>query len=322
MHKIKEMLHMDDSDKKTTTAHATHSTNTTNTTTHHDADLKNAHHDEHKVHHDEKKVVHEQHHDTTKVHHADLHATEKIKEGKVVKEHIKEVEVHQVQPVIHREREQREIHHVVQPEREVLVSPTEKVHVEKSINLGERHVESTLKSDHARGIAPRVESSKQVEVERQHQDMPTKVEEHVHKVVEEHIHPVVYREVLKPKVTQETQHMYETVKEKPIETYEVRDIKGSNASSLGLAEREFLEKTIRADTPIGTGVTPATQLRTSTTTTTASTTTAPVVASQSVAYDAALQAPAHGHSKADLQKISEKNHEKHAKEHKNTHQVV
>jgi hypothetical protein len=67
------------------------------------------------------------------------------------------------------------------------------------------------------------------------------VEEHVHKVVEEHVHPVIYKEVLRPKVLEETQHIYETVKESPIETYKVKDIGGERGlhEKLIEAEREF-----------------------------------------------------------------------------------
>jgi len=141
-----------------------------------------------------------------------------------VKEKVKEVELHKVQPVIHREREQKEIRHVVQPHKEYEVKDTKIKHREKDIHVGVREADSTLETSRSLGEAPRLESSvKHLGKERQHQELPAVVEECVHKRVEEHIHPVIYKETLKPTVLEETHHIYETVKERPVETFEVRE---------------------------------------------------------------------------------------------------
>jgi hypothetical protein len=166
-----------------------------------------------------------------------------VDEGKIIKEKIKEVELHKVQPVIHRDREQKEIRHVVEPHQQFEVKDTHIAHREKDIDLGVRREASSLETSRSIGSAPQMESSREIlATERQHQELPTKLEEHVHRKVEEHIHPVIYKETLKPKVTEEVHHLYETVKEKPIETYEVKDVRVHGDGSLNNAERAFFQE--------------------------------------------------------------------------------
>jgi hypothetical protein len=175
--------------------------------------------------------------------HDDGTVREQLAEAPIVKESIKEVELHKVQPIIHREREQKEIRHVVEPHKEFKVRETEIHHQDRDINLGVRHEHSTLESKRAAGHAPSIEASREfLGKECQHQDLPVKIDEHVHRKVETHVHPVIYKEVLKPKVTEETHHIYEKVKESPIETYEVRSVERETGEGLREAEREFFAK--------------------------------------------------------------------------------
>jgi len=169
---------------------------------------------------------------------------EVVADAPVVKTTVKEVELHKVQPIIHRDREQKEIRHVVEPHKEFKVRDTEIHHQDRDINLGTRREDSTLHSKRSAGHAPKLESSREfLGKECQHQDLPVKIDEHVHRKVETHVHPVIYKEVLKPKVTEETHHIYEKVKEVPIETYEVKDIKSrGSGEKLREAEREFFAK--------------------------------------------------------------------------------
>jgi hypothetical protein len=167
---------------------------------------------------------------------------EVVSEPAVVKEVVKPVELHKIQPVVHREREQREIRHVVEPVQKFEVDQTKVIHRERDINLGVRRDHSTLETSRAVGHAPHLESTREIDsIDRQHQDLPVRVEEHVHKVVEEHVHPVIYKEVLKPKVLEETHHIYETVQESPVETYKVKEHGGERGlrDKLLEAEREF-----------------------------------------------------------------------------------
>jgi hypothetical protein len=123
-----------------------------------------------------------------------------VSDTPIVKELVQPVELHKVQPVIHREREQKEIRHVYEPHKEYVVQDTEIIHADRDIDLGVRVEPSTLETTRSVG-APHIEPTRElVGIERQHQDLPVRVEEHVHKVVEEHVHPVIYKEVLRPKV--------------------------------------------------------------------------------------------------------------------------
>eukprot|EP01087_Luapelamoeba_hula_P015800 TRINITY_DN476_c0_g1_i1.p1 TRINITY_DN476_c0_g1~~TRINITY_DN476_c0_g1_i1.p1 ORF type:complete len:970 (-),score=243.89 TRINITY_DN476_c0_g1_i1:22-2802(-) len=168
---------------------------------------------------------------------------------KVIKESVKEVELHKVQPIVHREREQREIRHVVQPIAKHEVMDTEIVRKEKEFDLGTRSETSTMEVSRNIGHSPRIESSREYTgKETKHQELPTQVEEHVFRKIEEHVHPVVYKETLKPMVTEETHHVYETVKERPIETWTYRQGEVSAESSadqsrdLASAEQSFFDE--------------------------------------------------------------------------------
>jgi len=145
--------------------------------------------------------------------------------------------------VIHRNREQKEIRHIVEPHKKTKIKDTKIHHRERDIDLGVRREASTLETSRDIGTAPHIEASREfLGRERQQQELPVRIEEHVHRKVEEHIHPVIYKEVLKPKVTEETHHIYEKVKERPIETYEVKDIAHSHGEGLREAEREFFNR--------------------------------------------------------------------------------
>eukprot|EP01087_Luapelamoeba_hula_P009955 TRINITY_DN25_c0_g1_i6.p1 TRINITY_DN25_c0_g1~~TRINITY_DN25_c0_g1_i6.p1 ORF type:complete len:413 (+),score=102.59 TRINITY_DN25_c0_g1_i6:125-1363(+) len=281
MHKIKEMLHKDDDDKKIEHKDHKHA--------HEHKDLKHSHdhvhereiiregaphththtttttvHEHGRDHHDKMKMSGEKHiyHERETMRGGDLYregadptlnreiASEcrhdggveraRVAEDAIVKEKIKEVELHKVQPVIHREREQKEIRHVVEAHKKLEVHDTKVLHKEREIDLGTRREASTLETSRDMH-APVIEASREmIGRETKHQELPTQVEEHVHRKVIEHVHPVIYKETLKPKVTEETHHIYETVKEKPIETYEVKELRTRDmGSGLADAERSF-----------------------------------------------------------------------------------
>jgi len=315
MHKIKEMLHKDsDSDSNKHIKEDKHHKSHDHVV--HDAKL----HEKHTFH--ETKVVdgdnlnYKQGVDPTLNRDVNVHqhsggiTKERVGEAKIVKEQVKEVELHKVQPVIHRDREQKEIRHIVEPHKEVEVHDTKIEHKEKDINLGTRHEASTIEPTRSVGVAPKIQSTREVQIDRQHQDLPVQVQEHVHKKVEEHIHPVIYKEILKPKVTEETHHLYETVKETPVETYEIRDVQAhGDTHSIHTAERQFLE---RHSGVVGQHVaTPASVNAGHVMRQGDVAYVTPVVATNSVAYDAALNA-----TNPKIAKDAHKHEEKHDMKHK------
>ncbi len=112
-------------------------------------------------------------------------------------ERVKEVDVHTVQPVVHRDREQTEIRQVVQPLHETEVKPTDVRTKATHAELGTRveaptGVPTPLEGERQLGAAPQVESKKEfMKSELRTEERPAVVEETVHKKIVEQVQPVV-----------------------------------------------------------------------------------------------------------------------------------
>jgi uncharacterized protein YbdZ (MbtH family) len=121
----------------------------------------------------------------------------------------------EIQPVIHRDREQLEIREEVQPIYEKTVRPT--VIEERQLNAEIRE-EVRLGSMPVIAEGPR--ASVFVEAEKREAFMHAPiVEEVVHKKIIEEVQPVIHREVLAPKIINERQDIYEKIVEAPTVTY-------------------------------------------------------------------------------------------------------
>jgi len=154
-------------------------------------------------------------------------SVQRIEKPTVVHEKILPSQLTEVQPVVHIDREQTEVHKVVQPLKERDIAPTQVQHVQ----LPAQHLESrasdaqfqtqyraasNLHSDTT--VAPTATSF----VER----APV-VHENVHKRVVEEVQPVLYKETFQPTVIEAVKPIYENIVEAPIlsqETLPVRDL--------------------------------------------------------------------------------------------------
>lgn len=134
----------------------------------------------------------------------------------VVQEVIKPGLREEIQPVIHRDREQLEIREELQPIYEKTVRPT----IVEQMELAPE-----MKPEVRLGAAPIIaegpRSSTFVEAEQREKFVKAPiVEETVHKKIVEEVQPVIHREVLAPKVIQEVQPIYEKIVEAPQVKYE------------------------------------------------------------------------------------------------------
>jgi hypothetical protein len=149
----------------------------------------------------------------------------------VVQEVIKPGLREEIQPVIHRDREQLEIREEIQPIYEKSVQPT---------IVEERQLAPEFRPEVRTGAMPVIaEGPKQsVFVEQEHLETfvkPTIVEETVHKKIIEEVQPVIHRETIQPRLIREVQPIYEKVIEAPVVTYETLPARYTTATTIAAA---------------------------------------------------------------------------------------
>jgi hypothetical protein len=142
----------------------------------------------------------------------------------VIQEHIHPVEKIEVQPILHRQRQQMEVHQIMQPisEREVLPAVVQEVElspqyigdfVENDTASKELYVEGATKYE----SAVDVDGVRRIKVFKE----PI-VEETIRKTIIEEVQPVIHKETIAPVVIKETLPLYEKVVEAPVIVQEER----------------------------------------------------------------------------------------------------
>jgi len=144
----------------------------------------------------------------------------------VVQEVIKPGVREEIQPVIHREREQLELREEILPIYEKSVQPT---------IVEERQLAPEIRPELRLGAMPVMQPGPvgSVVTEREHVETvmrPAIVEEVVHKKIIEEVQPVIHRETIAPRVIRETKPIYEKVIEAPVVTYETLPARYTSAS--------------------------------------------------------------------------------------------
>jgi hypothetical protein len=133
----------------------------------------------------------------------------------IVKETIVPQQVTQVQPVIHRDREQVEVHKIMQPLHERDIAPTQVQHatlpqeVRQPVRMPDTQFQEQYR---AAPIQPQTVYTPAQTTTVQKQPI---VEETVHRKIIEEVQPVLYKEVVRPTVIQQTRPIYETFVESP-----------------------------------------------------------------------------------------------------------
>jgi len=133
----------------------------------------------------------------------------------VIQEVIKPGVKEEIQPIVHREREQLEIREELLPIYEKSVRPTV---------FEERNLPAEYRPEIRTGMMPTMQPgpSGSCVVETEHREavmLNPIVEETVHKKVIEEVVPVIHRETIVPKVVKEVKPIYEKVYETPEVSY-------------------------------------------------------------------------------------------------------
>jgi len=127
----------------------------------------------------------------------------------VIHERIRKEEVEEIQPIIHREHEQLEVHQILQPMVEQIVQPTviqERILVAETRPLVHR-------GGYMGSVAPVATSD--VQSFRKVVEKPAIIVDVERRKVLEEIQPVVYKEILQPTIIRETRDIYEKIIEAP-----------------------------------------------------------------------------------------------------------
>jgi len=138
-----------------------------------------------------------------------------------------------IQPVIHREREQTEVHQVTQPLFEREVCP---VIVENAVLPTEVRPTTMMQQQQVRAM-PQLSTQVIAPTQRQVMECPARIEETIHKTVINEITPVVHKETIQPHLINETRPIYEKIVEAPTFLTEVRPVQqllpGQESSLMG-----------------------------------------------------------------------------------------
>jgi len=140
---------------------------------------------------------------------------ERVEKAPVIQEVIKPGVVEEIQPVIHREREQLEIKEELQPIYETTVRPT---------IVEQRQLAPEVRPEIRVGNLPVIAEGPRSSTVIQDTQVNTVVrapivEETVHKKIIEEIQPVIHRETIAPKVIHERKDIYEKIVEPPTVSY-------------------------------------------------------------------------------------------------------
>jgi hypothetical protein len=142
---------------------------------------------------------------------------EKKERAPVIQETVLPEERVEIQPIIHREREQLEVHQVVQPMREkdivatevrTLVRPAETRQEirESDLEFQRKYQDEVLRYKSGLNVQP---------VKHERFEKPPIIEEVIRKKVIEEVQPIIYRETIRPVIIQETLPIYEKIVEAP-----------------------------------------------------------------------------------------------------------
>jgi len=181
---------------------------------------------------------------------------EKVERPLIVRETIMPQEKIEVQPIIHREREQLEIHEVVQPMHERDIAPTSMrtATLPAQIRTDVRESDANFQTQYRAATTRYASDVETMGVQRELVNKAPILEEHISRKIIEEIQPILYKETITPTIIEETQPVYERIVEAPImyeETRQTVDLgtkilsqpqMTTQFSNLGLNEQNVIHK--------------------------------------------------------------------------------
>jgi len=169
-----------------------------------------------------------------------------IQDPAVVKETIRERELEEVQPILHREVEQPIIKKVTAPMSETRNIAEEQIYVRAAPEFREISAGGLLPEQQAL-LAQRELPESQRFVTRENVVLPTKVQEVVKEKIIEEVQPVIYREVNVPRTIHVEKDIYEKQVLPPRVVHEVRPM-GTFTAPLASQNAQFTSSTTAAYT--------------------------------------------------------------------------
>jgi hypothetical protein len=170
----------------------------------------------------------------TQHHHAPT-IVERVEKPVIVQETILPSERTEVQPIVHRDIEQTEVHHVLQPMRERDFAPTAVQHVTLPAQVYENAPTFQVRE------APKIFSETHVApTTREQYERAPLIEETIHKKVIEEVQPILYKEVVRPTVIEATKPIYERIVQAPVVLEETREILDLGTKSIPMGQQPMM----------------------------------------------------------------------------------
>jgi len=162
---------------------------------------------------------------------------EKLEKPTIVRETILPQEKIEVQPIIHREREQLEVHEVVQPMHERDIAPTSVKYatLPAQMKADVRESDANFQNQYRAATTRYVPDVETRGIQREFLNKAPILEEHVSKKIIEEVQPVLYRETIAPTLIEETQPIYEKIVETPTIFEETRQTVELGTKILGVS---------------------------------------------------------------------------------------
>jgi hypothetical protein len=150
---------------------------------------------------------------------------ERIEKPIIVHERVLPSQRTEVQPVIHRDREQVEYHEVLQPMKERDIAPTQVQRMELPAQRFETRIPDAQFQEKYRELSARGNYRSDIctaPLTTEQCERAPLIDEIVHRKIIEEVQPVLYKETVRPVVVQATKPIYEHIVEAPTLCEEVR----------------------------------------------------------------------------------------------------
>jgi len=149
---------------------------------------------------------------------------EKVEKPLIVRETVLPQEKIEVQPIIHREREQLEVHEVTQPMHERDIAPTNvrTATLPAQVRADIRESDANFQTQYRAASNRYASDVETLGVQREFYNKQPILEEHISKKIIEEVQPVLYKETIAPTLIEETQPVYERIVEAPVMFEETR----------------------------------------------------------------------------------------------------
>jgi len=159
---------------------------------------------------------------------------ERLEKPVVVHEKVIPTQRTEVQPVIHRDREQVEFHKVMQPLRERDIAPTEVQRTQLPATYFESRAPDTQFQTQYRDASTRIHPETiTAPLQTEQFERAPIIEETIHRKIIEEVQPVLYKETVRPTIVEATKPIYEHVYESPQLREEVRPMVDLGTKILG-----------------------------------------------------------------------------------------